>query len=46
MDMDSYTDYLCQPHHGGDDGKSIDLSGIPHDISVLIIGAITKLDFS
>ncbi|NBH24701.1 ATP-binding protein [Lachnospiraceae bacterium] len=48
MDMgDSYIDYLVNRIMGGDKTvKSIDLSGIPHDISVLIIGAITKLIYN
>lgn len=48
MDMgDSYIDYLVNRIMGGDKPvKNIDLSGIPHDISVLIIGAITKLIYN
>lgn len=48
MDMgDSYIDYLVNRIMGGDKTvKSIDLSGIPHDIAVLIIGAITKLIYN
>lgn len=48
MDMaDSYIDYLVNRIMGGDKPvKNIDLSGIPHDIAVLIIGAITKLIYN
>lgn len=48
MDMgDSYIDYLVNRIMGGDNPvKNIDLSGIPHDIAVLIIGAITKLIYN
>lgn len=48
MEMaDSYIDYLVNRIMGGDKPvKNIDLSGIPHDIAVLIIGAITKLIYN
>lgn len=48
MDMgDSYIDYLVNRIMGGNKPvKNIDLSGIPHDIAVLIIGAITKLIYN
>lgn len=37
------TDFLIRIMGGDKPVKNIDLSGIPHDIAVLIIGAITKL---
>lgn len=43
----SYLEYLLNRIMGGDKPvKNIDLSGIPHDIAVLIIGAITKLIYN
>lgn len=48
MEMaDSYIEYLVNRIMGGDKPvKNIDLSGIPHDIAVLIIGSITKLIYN
>ncbi len=48
MEMaDTYIDYLVNRIMGGDKPvKNIDLSCIPHDIAVLIIGAITKLIYN
>ncbi len=44
---DSYIDYLVNRIMGGDKPvKNIDLSGIPHGIAVLVIGAITKLIYN
>lgn len=40
------TDFLNRIMGGGKPVKNIDLSGIPHDIAVLIIGAITKLVYN
>ena len=40
------TDFLNRIMGGDKPVKNIDLSGIPHDISVLIIGAITKLIYN
>lgn len=40
------TDFLNRIMGGDKPVKNIDLSGIPHDIAVLIIGAITKLIYS
>lgn len=40
------TDFLNRIMGGGKPVKNIDLSGIPHDIAVLIIGAITKLIYN
>lgn len=39
-------DFLNRIMSGGKPVKNIDLSGIPHDIAVLIIGAITKLIYN
>lgn len=39
-------DFLNRIMGGGKPVKNIDLSGIPHDIAVLIIGAITKLVYN
>lgn len=48
MEMaDSYIDYFVNRIMGGDKPvKNIDLSGIPHEIAVLVIGAITKLIYN
>lgn len=40
------TDFLNRIIGGDKPVKNIDLSGIPHDIAVLIIGAITKLIYN
>lgn len=40
------TDFLIRIMGGDKPVKNIDLSGIPHDIAVLIIGAITKLIYN
>lgn len=40
------TDFLNRIMGGDKPVKNIDLSGIPHDIAVLIIGAITKLIYN
>lgn len=40
------TDFLNRIMGGEKPVKNIDLSGIPHDIAVLIIGAITKLIYN
>lgn len=40
------TDFLNRIMGGDKPAKNIDLSGIPHDIAVLIIGAITKLIYN
>lgn len=40
------SDFLNRIMGGDKPVKNIDLSGIPHDISVLIIGAITKLVYN
>lgn len=40
------TDFLNRIMGGNKPVKNIDLSGIPHDIAVLIIGAITKLIYN
>ena len=40
------TNFLNRIMGGGKPVKNIDLSGIPHDIAVLIIGAITKLIYN
>ena len=40
------SDFLNRIMGGDKPVKNIDLSGIPHDISVLIIGAITKLIYN
>ncbi len=40
------TDFLSRIMGGNRPVKNIDLSGIPHDIAVLIIGAITKLIYN
>ncbi len=40
------TDFLNRVMDGDKPVKNIDLSGIPHDIAVLIIGAITKLIYN
>ena len=43
----SFLEYFLNRIMGGDKlVKNIDLSGIPHDIAVLIIGAITKLIYN
>ncbi len=43
----NYFNYFLNRVMGGDKPvKNIDLSGIPHDIAVLIIGAITKLIYN
>lgn len=43
----SFLEYFLNRIMGGDKPvKNIDLSGIPHDIAVLIIGAITKLIYN
>lgn len=43
---DYLSDFLNRIMGGGKPVKNIDLSGIPHDIAVLIIGAITKLIYN
>lgn len=43
---DYLTDFLNRIMGGDKPVKNIDLSGIPHDIAVLIIGAITKLIYN
>lgn len=40
------TDFLNRIMGGDKPVKNIDLSGVPHDIAVLIIGAITKLIYN
>lgn len=40
------TDFLNRIMGGDKPVKNIDLSGIPHDIAILIIGAITKLVYN
>ena len=40
------TDFLNRIMGGDKPVKNIDLSGIPHDIAVLVIGAITKLIYN
>lgn len=40
------SDFLNRIMGGGKPVKNVDLSGIPHDIAVLIIGAITKLIYN
>lgn len=44
---EDYLEFFLKRIMGGDKPvKNIDLSGIPHDIAVLIIGAITKLIYN
>lgn len=43
---DYLSDFFNRIMGGGKPVKNIDLSGIPHDIAVLIIGAITKLIYN
>lgn len=46
-ELQSYlSDFLNRIMGGDKQVKNIDLSGIPHDIAVLIIGAITKLIYN
>lgn len=46
MGQDYLSDFLNRIMGGDKPVKNIDLSGIPHDIAVLIIGAITKLIYN
>ncbi|MDE5909831.1 MAG: ATP-binding protein [Lachnospiraceae bacterium] len=46
MGQSYLTDFLNRIMGGDKPVKNIDLSGIPHDIAVLIIGAITKLVYN
>lgn len=46
LSQDYLTDFLNRIMGSDKPVKNIDLSGIPHDIAVLIIGAITKLIYN